>query len=881
MPRKYPFLAILMVLTAMLPIRLLAQNPDMSEKISVNYQNTSFEEIISDLSVKTGIEFSYSPELIPVNKRITYNASNVELDEVLKDILDESELQYIIVNGYIVLKPLKKQSSQRLKKTKTYTLNGIIRDSANNEPLIGAAIYNAETGLGVITNNFGFYSLHLPENDYALQISYLGYQAKSSNVHLNKDITWNATLKASPVQMKEIIINSFNTSEYIFNSRSSQTNISPSTLRYRSVLLGEPEMLKSLETIPGISFQSDASSFFYVRGGNRDQNLILLDDAPIFNPTHLLGLFTPIIPEAIKHTEVYRGDFPIHFGGRISSVIDIRAKDGNTSRISGSARLSPVSNRFSIEGPLKKDASSFFLSFRLSTFGWLIKEANPGVEKFYFADINTKFNIRIGKRDRLFLTIFSGKDEFIQRNNFNKAGLEWNNSSVTLKWSHIYGTRLFSNTTLYGSRYNFFLYTNYDDHEYWNSDITGANLKTELTWYANPRNNLKFGLSAGGYFFNPGNFHSPKVTPETMMVSEVNSGEYIVYIGHGIDITNKIQINYGLRFTNWSNYGEAFSIKYDNNHQPVSYKKYEKGVKYFYEYSLEPRISTSFMTGKYASVKLYYNRTFQNIHQINNSISPLNSLEVWLPSGPNISPQYANIFGAGFIKSWPKHAVELNLEVYYKRMYNQIGYDYHAEMLLNPYLEGELRQGDGYAKGFEIMLQKTQGRFTGSLSYAYTRSILQFSELNSGKKFLSHQDKPVDLSLNVEFRITPRWIINVNTLYASGMVITTPSGFYEYRGYQVPFYTKQNNDRLPPYKRLDWGSTWRLNKRERSFEHYFNISFYNFLNFNNYTFLNFSKTTGSNGKYYIPADKQNMPEQITTFRYIYSIIPSFAYNLRF
>jgi hypothetical protein len=640
-------------------------------------------------------------------------------------------------------------------------------------------------------------------------------------------------------------------------------------------------MLKSLDNLPGISFQGEGSSFFSVRGGQTDQNLILLDEAPIFNPSHLLGLFTPVIPEAIKHTEVYRADFPVQFGGRLSSVIDIRARDGNMQHFSGNASLSPVSTRFSLEGPLKKDASSYFLSFRVSTFGWLVKAANPSVENFYFADFNSKFNIRLGKRDRLYLTLFSGKDLFINRSGDVRSGLEWSNSSGTLRWSHVYGSRLFSNTTVYISQYDYSLYTDYDNRTAWNSDITHSCLKSEFTWYLSPRHSLKYGISIGGYFFNPGNYSVQGTNLDTMRVSEVNSGEFVAYAGDEVEPFPWMKIKAGVRLSAWNDYGEAYSIVYDNQYQPVSFKKYAKGEQYYSKLSAEPRLSVSVKTGKYASLKASYNRTNQHVNQISTSISPFSALEVWLPSGPNIHPQYADMIDLGFLMSWPEKSVEVSADFYRKWMANQIGYQYHAAMFLNPYLEGELRQGDGVAEGFEVMIRKNLGRLTGQLAYGYTRSTLTIAGLNGGRAYPSRQDRPVDLSLALGYMLRQRWTVNFNGMIMSGMPVTTPTGWYNYRGTTVPVYGRQNNDRLPAYKRVDLSSTWRLNRKERTFAHQLTFTLYNFFNNRNYAFLYFSKTEGDDGKFYIPADKLNPGEMVATYRYVYSFVPSFTYSLKF
>ena len=858
-----------------------AQEPDLRQKISVAYSRVPLGTVLDDLSQKTHIRFSYSAEIIPVERTVTCEVKNRNLEKVLEEIFNQAGISYSVVNGYLVLTSASGEKMPAVVKQQSFTISGTIVDSANNEIMIGAAVYVKETGLGVISNNYGFFSLTLPEGLHTLQSSYLGYNPESKTVDLKSDMPWNINLRQVPFTLKEIIINPLSKEGLVFNALAAQTSIDPAAVQRQSAALGETDMLKSLDNLPGISFQSDGSSYFSVRGGNRDQNLILLDEAPVYNPSHLLGLFTPIIPEAIKHTEIYRADFPVQYGGRLSSVIDIRTRDGNMKRFSGSASISPVSTRFSVEGPFRKDASSFFVSFRLSTFGLLVKAANPDVENFYFADFTSKFNIKLGRRDRLYLTLFSGKDALLNNAGTIRNGLEWGNTAATLRWSHVYGNRLFSNTTLYASKYDYSLFTNYDEKLFWNSDITGSNLKSEFTWYVNPHNKIKFGLSLGGYFFNPGNYSSPDEVAGTQRVSEVNSGEFVFYAGNGHELTRWLRVNYGFRFSNWSNFGESFSIAYDNYYNPVAYNEYAKGVRYYSRNYIEPRVSFSFKTGKLASLKASYNRTVQHINQINNSISPFNSLEVWLPSGPNIRPQYADLFNLGFIKAWPDQSVELTTDVYYKKLYNQLGYAYHAEMFLNPFLEGELRQGEGNAWGFEILIKKTQGKLSWQMGYAYSRSFLQIDGLNGNNSYPSHHDRPADISLSAEYRLRPRWTISLNTVYTSGMAISTPTGFYYYRGSQVPVYAEQNNDRLPSYKRADLSSAWRLNKKEGNFSHYFTFSLYNIFSTRNYAFLNFNKTGDVDGKFHVPADRLNMRELVPTYRYVYSVVPSFTYSLRF
>ncbi len=861
--------------------KVLGQLPDFENKISVSYQNQTLENIIEDLSKNEDIRFSYSSKTIPAKQKLTYSASNKSISLILDEIFEIAEIQYEIIGGYLVLSKLDDAIlPPEPPKPKKYTVSGIITDAKTNEVLIGAAIYNKETGTGTLSNPYGFFSLTLAEGTYNLETSYLGYSIEGRTVDLTKNIRWNIKLAQVNSMLEEIVITSFDREELIFTSLAAQNNVSSFEVEQKNSALGETDMLRSLGNLPGVSFQNEGSSYFNVRGGARDQNLILLDEATIYNPSHFLGLFTPIIPEAVKHTEVYKADFPIQYGGRLSSVIDIRTRDGDMQKFSGSGSIGLVATRMSFEGPLKKNSSSYFVSFRRSHLGMFIKKAAPNIDEFFFSDFTSKFNFTLGKRDRLYLTLYSGKDKFISSANIRKEGLEWGNNSITLRWNHIYGTRLFSNTTFYTSKYDYFLHFDYKQNTKWNSHISSSNLKSEFSYFINPNNSFKFGVNLGAYFFNPGEYNVPNLGDE-YQVSTVNSSELVLYGGGEHKLTTWLNINYGIRLSNWSDYGEAYSVLYDGNYNPIGYKNYRKGEQYYSSLKAEPRVSVSFKTGIYSSLKASYNRTIQHINLINNSISPFNSLEVWLPSGPNIKPQYANIYNLGYLISFPDANIDIQSDIYYKQLYNQIGYQYHAKMLLNPYIEGEIRQGKGIAYGYEVFVKKKIGKLTGQLGYSFTRSKLKINDINGSREYYSRQDKPIDFSFLVEHQLKPRLSININFFYSSGIRYTTPSSFYYYRGSQVPIYTEQNNEKLPDYKRVDLGTNIRLNKVDKKSEHYLSINIYNFFATKNPILLNFTKTNDTDGKPIVPANKYNYPEISPTYRYVYSFVPSITYYLKF
>lgn len=868
-----------LVLLFILQFKTLAQQSILDQPISVNFDSIPLAEALNQLSLAEGIQFSFSPVLFDQNTNVRYKADQTELRIILSDILHPFNIGFKLVGKHIVLqREIIVPEKIEKPKTKRFTISGFMVDISNQEALIGAAIYNPETGTGTLTNNYGFFSLTLVEGIYNLKTSYLGYESVEKEIVLSEDKQWNIALNARAEMMEEVIINAINKEGVILNQLAAQTEIKANEVIQQSTVLGVDDLLRSLDNLPGISFHGDGSSYFYVRGGNRDQNMILLDEAPIYNPSHMLGLFTPISPDVVKTTRVYKADFPVEYGGRLSSLIDIRTRDGNMEKFSGMASLGLLSGMLNIEGPFKRESSSYFLSYRRSHFGNLLKVAQPTLQDFYFDDFTMKINTRIGQKNRLYFTVYNGNDKFINQPSEVKNGLEWSNKSFTARWNHIFDNQLFLNTILYTSKYDYYLHTNVEEELHWNSHISSTHLKTDFTYYLNPENRINFGGKIGTYIFNPGNYTAPEIGDQNV-VSKVNSGEIVLYAGNRQQLSNRININYGFRLSSWNNFGEAFVVRY-SDHKAVAYESYAQGEHFYSHIAFEPRLSFSYKTGSLSSLKASYNRTSQHINLINNSISPFNSLEVWLPSGPNIKPQKADILDLGFIKAWPKHSLDLSADIFYKKMYNQIGFEYHAQTLVNPLIEGELRQGNGTAYGFEFMIKKRLGRLSGEFSYAFTRSELQIAELNGNRPYPAHQDKPLDLALAMNYKLKPRWMLTMNVRYASGMTVTTPTSFYTYKGNQVPIYTEQNNQRLPDYKRLDLGSDFLLNKKGKPWEHHLLLSFYNLLNSKNTALLYFNKTV-QNDMFVVPQDQLNPQELTASYRYIYAVVPSITYKIKF
>jgi hypothetical protein len=864
---------------------LFSQSSVFNKTITANYNNATLKEVISDLSNKTGVRFSYSPNKVPEDQRITASLSKISLNDALGEVFKNLPVRYELVDDYVILKkgPVPEQA-ESVTKPQNYTLSGYVKDISDGEFLVGAAVYLKEIGTGTRTNNYGYFSLTIPPGKYSLQISYIGYQDMLNEINLLSNTKADFSMNILPQKLEEVTISSVRDNEIVSKAHAAQSEIIPVFVGLQPALMGEPDIIKNLEFQPGICFYGDGSSYFHVRGGNYDQNLIILDEAVIFNPSHLLGIFTPIIPDAVKSVDIYKADFPVNYGGRLSSVIDIQAKDGNKSKFSASGDLGFYSSRATIEGPFKKDASSFFISFRRSFFDLYLKPLVPNLINLHFYDFTTKTNIKLSRKDRLFLTLYKGEDKFKMKSGDNDAsGLNWGNTSFTMRWNHIFGPRMFTNTTLATSKYDYYMHASYNKNEYWLSKISNTVLKHEISFYASPGITWKYGLIFGSYDFNPGNYYTPE-NAGNFQVSPVKSTEVIAYAGAEHQIISWLRVNYGLRITSWSDKGknsETFVVQYDSLYNALGTTQYKNNEVFYRHTQLQPCLSLSFKTGNYSSIKASYNRTNQNINLITNSVSPFNSMEVWLPAGPNIKPQYADITDVGFTKAFTALRIKIQADIYYKWLYNQIGYKYHAEMLINPNIEGELRQGNGNSYGFEISLNREIGKLCGQISYTYSRAFLKIDGLNNNEEYPATFDRPHNLSMSLAFKARPRWLITSDFALLSGARITTPTSFYYYKGYQVPVYTSMNNDQLPTYFRLDLSTTIQLNKPGRNFKHSLTFAIYNMFGQQNPIFLYFNKTVAEDGKLVIPVDQLNQSQLTPSIRYTFVVMPSLTYQFQF
>lgn len=843
--------------------------PDIAVTIEAN--DFSLAALLEVISRKSGIPFSYNPKRIDADRKIDYSVSNKTLASILTDISEKFGLSFTFVEDQIILKPEKKSE----KAVQTITLSGYVKDATTGEALIGSTVFLMELQAGTICNAFGFYSITVPKGTYTIDCSFVGYKQWTKNIDLNSSLAQDISLAEEPPLLKEIIVEASDEDTGKEISVSSFA-LRPKAVEERPALFGEVDVVKSLESIPGIKLHSEGSTFYYVRGGNRDQNMILMDDAQIYNPSHLLGFFSTIIPDAVNDITLYKGDMPASLGGRLSSVMDVRTKKGNDQHLQAWGNVGLISTKLGVEGPIKKEVSSFLVSARVSRLKWLAQLGDKNIAKFNFYDFTGKVNFKLDSRNKIFFSLYTGADNYFNTSN----AIAWTNTAGTFRWNHLVTDRLFVNTTLAVSSYDYFLYTDVANNTRWNSHISNVNLKTDFSYFIKPQNEFTFGAGITGYNFNPGNLQSNQPIPSNVQLSIRNSVEFSLYGNHEVKLSKSWGLNYGLRLTNWNNTGEAFEFVYDQNRNPIDTLYFQKGENYKEYANAEPRMTLTYLLSDNGSLKTNLSRNVQNIHLISNSISPFTSLEVWLPSSINIKPQTSNQVSFGYYQTFSQEGLKFSAETFYKKMRHQIDYQSHAETLLNPLLEGELRFGTALAYGMEFQLKKDEGRLRGLAGYTYSRAKRKFEDINMGRAYNAFYDRPHQINLMLAYDITLRWNLGLNWNYSTGAPFSSPVSFYLYNGQEIPVYGQKNNDRLPDYHRLDVSATVKLNKNpEKKYHHSLAFSIYNFYGRKNSLYVNYNKIQLADGSFKIPSDLLDANRMTSQF-YLFGFTPSISYNFK-
>ncbi|WP_103071499.1 TonB-dependent receptor [Aquimarina sediminis] len=770
-----------------------------------------------------------------------------------------------------------------------HTISGTINDVRNGETLFGASVFLKDTSIGVVTNEYGFYSITAPDGVYTLIISYMGYIDIAKEITLNSDKKLNFELSESSEQLDEIIITSEETGRInIKKPEMSVAKLKSETIKKIPVVLGEVDIVKSIQTLPGVTNTGEGSSGFNVRGGAVDQNLVLLDEAIIYNTSHLLGFFSVFNADAIKDVKLYKGGIPAKFGGRVSSVLDVRQKDGNSKQIGLTGGIGLISSRLAIEGPMFNKKGSFLVAGRGSyahLFMGLSEDTKDSKVNFY--DLNLKTNYKLSEKNKLYLSGYFGRDLFNFSKNFKSS---YGNLSGNLRWNHIFNDKLFSNLSLIYSKYDYDLTIESAEFD-WVSSINNYNLKYDLKYYVSNNFKLDFGVSGVYYNFDPGQVEptSPTSPINPLKLDEKRAFETGSYVNAEHKITEKLTAQYGLRYSTFSRLGGQAMSNYQNG-QPVVYNSalgiYEEGteigttsykksetIKSFGNF--EPRLGLSYQLTQNSSLKAGYSRTAQYIHLLSNTIS-VTPLDVWTPSGKFIKPQLSNQYALGYFKNFTDDVYSLEVEAYYKDIENRIDYIDGSDLIGQNNIETEILNGESRAYGVELLLRKNKGDFTGWLAYTISKSEqrtlgdnVEGPGINDGDWYNTPHDRTHDVSLTGIYKLNDKWTFSSNLVFQTGRPVTYPNGQYEYEGLSIASYSQRNSDRLPAYHRLDISATYRPNnKPNRRWKGEWVFGIYNLYNQKNAASISFGQNaeTGANE---------------ATRTAIFGIVPSITYNFKF
>lgn len=757
--------------------------------------------------------------------------------------------------------------------TEKATISGSISDKKTGEELIGATVYVKELGTGAATNVYGFYSLTIPKGEYTLSFTYLGYTKVEKVVDLQDDLKLNMELEQETSELKEVVVEAESDKKNVESVEMSKMTLSSATIKKIPALLGEVDVIKSLQLLPGVQTAGEGTSGMFVRGGSSDQNLILLDEAPVYNASHLLGFFSVFNQDAIKDVQLYKGGIPPYYGGRLSSVLDIRMKDGNNKEFTGTGGIGTISSRLTLEGPLVKNKSSFIVSGRRTYADLFLLFSNDKEirnNKLFFYDLNTKINYKYNENNRLFLSGYFGRDVFKFTDQFKMA---WGNATATARWNHVFNNKLFSNLTFIYSNFDYSLGVPEGAQAFeWKSNIQDYSTKADFNYYINPKNTLKFGYHFTYHIFNPGivkGIGDESIFDDEYKLDNNYAIENATYISNEQKITDQLKVLYGLRYTLFSNIGKGTIYTYDDNFEVVDTSIYKSGKIFKTQGGLAPRLNVNYLLNEKSSVKLSYNRTYQFIHLASNTLAS-SPLDLWFPSSPNVKPEKADQVAAGYFRNFRDNMFEASIEVYYKKMRNQIDFKDRAQLLLNKFLEGELRFGEADAYGAEFLVKKQKGALTGWISYTISRVMRTFPDINDGKSYPAPYDRTHDIAIVLSYDWSKRITVSANWVFITGTAVSMPVGKLTYRNVTVPIYSERNAERLPDYHRLDLALTLRGKEKPGKWlsgEWVFSV--YNAYYRKNAFSINFTE------------DEDNPNHTIAEKLYLFPIIPAVTYNFKF
>lgn len=761
---------------------------------------------------------------------------------------------------------------------KGFTISGTIKGEDNGIPLVGASIIDLKQGAGVSANQNGYFSIALPKDTYNIKVSFIGYQPQQYRIILNADTSLNLSLKPAFTEVEEVKIVGERKIDNVKNTSMGSTILNMESIKKIPSFMGEIDLLKTIQLLPGVQGSGEGQTGYNVRGGGIDQNLVLLDDAPIYNPSHFLGFFSVFNADAIKDLELFKGGIPARYGGRLSSILDVRMKEGNPEKFSGSGGIGLISSRLYLDGPIKKNKGSFMLAGRRTyadAFLFLAPDEDIRDSRLFFYDLNAKADYKINEKNSLYLSAYLGRDVLSLS---DQILVNWGNATTTLRWNKIFSNKLVSNFTAMVSNFDYQIGIPDGSQEFTSTtQILDYHLKADFNYYLNDIHTFQFGAGSIFHTFKPVEIDAGSESfVNSMIFPESYALEHHAYLSDAIDWGGVWSMEAGLRLSAFQNIGPGTVYSYDRS-DPENYLvsdsvNYGSGEVHNTFSNLEPRLSVRYLLNEFSSVKANYQRTAQYIQQAVNSTSssPFNT---YFASSPNVKPQLSDQVSIGYFRNFNKNTYEFSAEAYYKTMQNVIDFKDHAEIFFNRFVEGEIRTGTATAYGLELMMQKVKGKFNGWVSYTLSKAERNIPEINEGEPFLAPYNRTHDISVVANYELSDRWQFGLVWVYASGRPITVPSGKFEYRNTYIPIYSDRNSEQMPSYHRMDLTATYFLKDKmtfggKVKWQSNLNFSLFNAYNRHNAFTINFKRREGT---------QTTFAEKV----YFFGIVPSITYNFKF
>jgi hypothetical protein len=857
-----------------------AQNNDelLNKRVRFPKEKLTVQCVLNELTKKYNINFSYEPTEIPLQKNVAISKSEITLREALNGLAVNSGIEYIVRSKVIIIRKSDSNKSvdPNLKKEK-YTISGLIKDSASAETLPYTNVCVMGMSIGTVSNQYGFYSITLPKGEYQLVFKCVGFEEMSKDLNLEKDIRLDVDLLSKSQELQEVIIT--NKTNNLRDIERRMSKIDVKTIKEMPAL-GESDILRGMQFLPSVSSGAEVGGGMVVRGGAWDQNLMLLDEATVYNANHLIGIYSTFNPDIIKDIKFYTSGIPASYGGRTSSVMDVTQKEGNMKSYHCNLGIGLITSKLTFEGPLLKDKSSFVIAARRSyvdLFFKYIPNDNVKDVKTYFYDINSKINLIINDNNRIFLSCYVGKD----LTNVSDYNEDYGNITGTLRFNHIFSKKLFSNTSIIYSKYNM---TNVGESVLWGWKNTVGlahyEFKNAFNYYT-AKHNIEFGIKSIYYKFCPGDLKPVGDSSQTftMKIPEEYALESALYLSDNFRIGAKLEIQMGLRFSTYNFLGKADIYSYGENTpkhpstitDTIHYNKNAIIKSYYYP---EPRLSIKYNFSDHHSIKLSYNKMAQYIQQISNQNIPLPN-DMWKASNSNIKPLTGQQFSVGYFSVWKEPSIEFSCEVYYKLLENVLEVKPGTDIYLNETIDAGLLQGKGRARGIELMASKTEGKLTGTLSYTWSKTERKIDSkfleetINFGNYYPANYDIPNKLTLTAEYKISKRFSFTSDFTYQTGRPITLPSGQYTYFYTLMPYYSGKNLQRMPNFHRLDIGAVLKNKYKEnRKWESFWTFSLYNVYGRKNAFSLYLRR-------------KPNTKNTEAVKMWFMSVVPSLSYSIKF